>query len=101
MSNPTGDALTHTIGDGPVERRFKHTMNALAHVIDDTLNGFPSVSDPRNVVERKVGFVLLVFPFGEEIKGRCNYMSSADRDDVVKLLKEQLAYFESDEGKKK
>jgi hypothetical protein len=26
--------------------------------------------------------------------GRCNYIANVDRDDVVVLLKEQLAYFE-------
>jgi len=44
--------------------------------------------------DRKVGIVLLVFPFdGHE--GRCNYISNgADRKDIVTLFKEQIKRFE-------
>jgi hypothetical protein len=39
--------------------------------------------------------VLLVFPFGEGEEGqRANYISNADREDVVTLLKEQIKRFE-------
>jgi hypothetical protein len=44
--------------------------------------------------DRDVGFVLLVFPFGEK-EGRCNYISNgADRKDIVTLFKEQIKRFE-------
>jgi hypothetical protein len=75
------------IGDGPVEAKFATMMNAIASVLDKTLNG------ARRGHAREIGFVLLVFPFGAE-PGRCNYISNADRDDVVTLLKEQVARFE-------
>jgi hypothetical protein len=43
---------------------------------------------------REVGFVLLVFPFGEK-EGRCNYISNgADRRDIVTMMKEQIKRFE-------
>jgi hypothetical protein len=42
---------------------------------------------------RETGFILMVFPFDGE-PGRCNYLSNAERGDVVVLLKEQLAYLE-------
>ena len=44
--------------------------------------------------DRKVGFVLLVFPFGSG-EGRCNYISNgASRRDIVTMMKEQIARFE-------
>jgi hypothetical protein len=58
-------------------------MNALANVIDELFNG------EGHARGRKVGFVQMVFPFGEG-PGRANYISNAVRADVVALLKEQL-----------
>lgn len=75
------------IGDAPVDVEYHAKMEALAHTIDELFNG-----DLRGK-DRKVGFVLMVFPFYGE-KGRANYISNADRRDVVTLLKEQLARFE-------
>jgi hypothetical protein len=37
----------------------------------------------------------MVFPFDDK-SGRCNYISNAERPDVVRLLKEQLRHFEED-----
>ena len=71
------------IGDHPIEQRYAKTMNALAHGVDEILNG------EKRGDKRKNGFVLLVFPF-EGHQGRCNYISNAQRDDVIVLLKEQL-----------
>ena len=78
-------ADNHTIGDAPIESRFRRKMNALAATLDEWFN------DTARGKDRKVGFVLLV-PFGEE--GRCNYISNAERADVVTMLKEQIARFE-------
>ena len=77
----------HQIGDAPIEAEHHDKMNALARGIDESFNG-----DAKGV-DRKVGFVLLVFPFGEN-EGRCNYISNADRNDIVTMLKEQVARFE-------
>jgi hypothetical protein len=77
----------HTVGDAPIEPKFRETMNALARAVDRFLNG-----DAKEA-ERKNGFVLLVFPFGTH-GGRCNYISNASREDIVLLLKEQLKRFE-------
>lgn len=79
----------HTIGDAPIEERFFTQMQAIAGVLDEQLNPQLLIGDPI----RTHGFVLLVFPFGST-KGRCNYISNADRKDVITMLKEQLAYFE-------
>ena len=74
-----------TLGDGPVDPALHDLMNALAHGLDEFLNG--KNGDKRN------GFVLMVFPFAGH-EGRCNYISNANRDDIVVLLKEQLARFQ-------
>ncbi len=80
--------MTERLGDAPIEPEYMSTMNSLARVLDDVLNG------KAKGTNRKVGFVLLVFPFGEQ-EGRCNYISNgADRRDVVTLFKEQIKRFE-------
>jgi hypothetical protein len=75
------------LGDAPIEEQFHDLMNGLAHGIDKMFNGEATGTD------RQVGFVLMAFNFGDG-PGRCNYISNADRSDVVILLKEQLARFE-------
>ena len=79
----------HQIGDGPIEERHRRDMITIAGILDDHFNG------PRKGAEREVGFVLLVFPFGGN-EGRCNYISNgARRDDIVKMMREQIARFEA------
>jgi hypothetical protein len=79
----------HQYGDAPVEERFRATMTAVVRTLDGIFNG-----DKRGK-DRDVGFILMVFPFSSD-SGRCNYMSNgADRVDVVKLMKEQIARFEA------
>jgi hypothetical protein len=76
-----------TLGDEPIEEEYKDKMNAVAMVLDKFFN-----QDSRGK-DRKVGFLLMVFNFGEE--GRCNFISNgADRGDVVILMKELIARFE-------
>lgn len=74
----------HEIGSGPIENAYKEDMKFIGTFIDKLFNG-----DKK---PKRVAFILMVFPFGEA-KGRCNYMSNANREDVVTMLKEQLAYF--------
>jgi hypothetical protein len=77
-----------TLGDAPIEPQFRQQMNAVAQALDESFNG------EAKGAERKVGFVLLVFPFGSD-DGRCNYISNgADRNDIVVMLKEQIKRFE-------
>ena len=79
----------HQYGDAPVEEKYRDTMIAVVKTLDGIFNG-----DARGK-DRKVGFILMVFPFNSD-SGRCNYMSNgADRVDVVKLMKEQIAKFEA------
>lgn len=75
------------LGDAPVEAEYHAKMTAVAQVIDEFFNG----KDKGQA--RKVGFCLMVFPYGEAT-GRCNYMSNgADRKDVVALMREMIARF--------
>ena len=76
------------LGDGPIEAQYKANMNAIAKALDETFNGALRGKD------RPTGFVLLVFPFGDN-SGRCNFISNgADRKDIVTLFREMIARFE-------
>ena len=79
----------HELGSGPIQDEYRVQMNAIARALDETFNGDARGSD------RKTGFVLLVFPYGD-VDGRCNYISNgADRRDIIKLLREQANRFDS------
>jgi hypothetical protein len=78
----------HSLGDAPIEPEYIEMMNAMAVALDEMFNGEAKGDD------RKVGFVLMVFPFGDH-EGRCNFISNgADRKDIVTLFKEMIARFE-------
>lgn len=80
--------MKQRLGDAPIQPEYLEKMNELAHAIDELFNGKARGDD------REVGFVLMVFPFGEK-QGRCNYISNgADRKDIVVLMKEMIARFE-------
>lgn len=76
------------LGDAPIEPEYREMMNRVARGLDEVFNGEARGKD------RKVGFVLLIFEFGEK-QGRCNYISNgADRRDIITLFKEQIKRFE-------
>ncbi len=77
-------------GSAPIQQAYRDLMQAIAEVLDDHFNG------DRRGTDRRVGFVLLIFPFGHDPKDghRTNYISNASRDDVVTMLKEQVSYFD-------
>ena len=80
--------MTHQLGDGPIEPEYFEKMNVLARFLDDEFNGGAEGDD------RSTGFVLLVFPFGDNT-GRCNFISNgADRADVAKLFREMVPKLE-------
>jgi hypothetical protein len=80
--------MTHTLGDAPIEQEYREKMQRLAQAIDHIFN------EGARGDARKVGFVLMVFPFGDK-SGRCNYISNgADRHDIVTMMKEQIKRFE-------
>jgi hypothetical protein len=76
-------------GHAPIEKQYLEKMNATARALDELFNGNAKGK------ARKTGFVLMVFPFGEEASGRFNYISNgANRKDIVVLMKEMIAKFE-------
>jgi hypothetical protein len=78
----------HQLGDAPIDPKYRKNMERVAKAIDQAFNG-----DTRGA-ERKVGFVLLMFEYGDA-SGRANYISNgADRKDIVTLFKEQIKRFE-------
>jgi hypothetical protein len=80
--------IPQRLGDAPIEPEYREQMNAIASALDKVFNGDKRGSD------RDVGFVLLVFPFGAK-DGRCNYISNgADRQDIIVMMKEQIARFQ-------
>lgn len=72
------------LADGPIEEGYREVMNMIAQAVDKGLNPFEG--------KRKIGFVLLTFQFG--IEGSLNYISNAERTDIVVMMKEILARFE-------
>ena len=77
----------HELGDAPIQSEYKDKMYLLAKMLDYEFNG-TLTGDAR-----KTGFIIMVFPFGNE-DGRCNYISNgADRNDVIKLMEEQIKKF--------
>ena len=80
------------LGDGPIEPGYVRMMNDVAHALDIAFNG-----NSEGGVDRTTGFVLLVFPYGDD-SGRCNYISNgAGRDDIIRLFREQADRFEAGE----
>jgi hypothetical protein len=84
------------LGDAPIEQEYRDQMNAIATALDQTFNPETFAPHKRGIdpAKRKVGFVLLVFEYGEK-EGRANFISNgADRKDIVTLFKEMIARFE-------
>jgi hypothetical protein len=82
-------AKDHQLGDAPIEEAYIAQMQAVAQGLNEVFNG-----DLKGQA-RHTGFVLLVFPFGDIDKSRCNFISNgANREDIVTLFKEMIARFE-------
>jgi hypothetical protein len=77
------------LGDAPIDSKHYRMMNTLASVLDETFN--------EDLKKKHTGFILMVFPFDNH-EGRCNYISNAQRADVVELLKEQIKRFEAQDN---
>ena len=68
---------------GPIQDDAHAMMNAVAKALDHAFN-----PDLQN---KKFGFALLVFPFGEAPSNRMNYICNAHRDDMIAALKEFIS----------
>lgn len=75
-------------GPNPIDPRYIERMNRLAKYLDSQFNGL------KKGPGRKVGFVLLAFPFDNNDPGPVNYISNGiDRHDVARLFEEQIYRF--------
>ena len=82
------EATGKALGDGPIEEQRHAQMMALMQAADELFNG--KIGGP----DRKIGIVMMVFPYGDDT-GRCNYASNgADRKDIITLMREMIARFE-------
>lgn len=69
------------MADDPIREEHRVAMNDIAKQIDRALRD--------NGLKGKVGFALLVFDFGGG--GFMNYISNADRDDMLRAMGEFIA----------
>lgn len=70
----------------PIEQNFRIFMQEVAIVLDELLNGKGG--------DKKLGFCLHIFKFGEIEDGMVNYISNANRADMIAATKEGLARVE-------
>jgi hypothetical protein len=63
-------------------------MQAAMSALDEAWN------DRAKGADRKIGIVILTFPFGDVKDGRVNYIGNGQRDEVRVALKELLARWE-------
>ncbi|ELT47057.1 hypothetical protein [Brucella intermedia] len=75
----------------PVDPRVRQKINALAATIDEFINGAKKPGEPY---EPKHGFAILIFDFDKPEKGRMNWISNAQREDMIVALKEMAAQLE-------
>ena len=84
--------MTHP--DNEIQKEYREAMQRLARELDRYFNP-DYFTEGKDKEPRSIGFVLLVFPFGDKEDGRCNYISNgADRKEIVCLMKEMIARFE-------
>lgn len=63
--------------DDPIPDDIRGVMNGIGHMIDEAI---------EEHADRKMGFMLMVFDFGEG--SRMSYISNAERGDILKALQE-------------
>ena len=82
-------------GETSVSQQYREKMNSIAKALDRQFNGTNQGAD------RKIGFGLVMFPFGENVAGtnRVNWISNAKRHDMLEALKELITRWEADEAK--
>jgi hypothetical protein len=72
-----------------IEAEFRGQMQGIADAIDEVFNG------KDKYPHKRVGFVLLLFKYGDAAASRANYISNgASRKDIAVLFREMAARFE-------
>lgn len=75
----------------PIQREVREKANELGRFLDEYLNG-PKLPLLPTGGARKWGFALLVFKLGGPTDGdRMNYISNAERADMLVAMKEFIA----------
>ena len=73
-----------------IEMTIPEAMHSIALAIDRILNGEHAGGE---VIERKNGFVLMLYPFGDKT-GKCNFISNgASQEDVINMFERQIEAF--------
>lgn len=75
----------------PVEERYQKQLYAIGNAIDKFLN-------PSEDGFKKIGFVILMFSFDNKQEDRMNYLSNAQRGDVIRAMKEFIDNMTLDES---
>jgi hypothetical protein len=73
------------LGDAPIEEKYREEMRHIGSALHEYFN-----EGDVPVEQAKTAFVLMVFNVGIG-PGRCNYIATCRREDVIVLLTEQLA----------
>jgi hypothetical protein len=71
------------MSDAPVDPKYRAQLTAVARTIDEFLNG---AERPK-----RIGFAVIMFELGAIEGGRINYMSNAERADMLTAVREWLA----------
>ena len=75
--------------DREIEAAYRAQMNDIASALDSVFNG------DKKHPNKEVGFVLLVFKYGDADASRMNYISNgADRKAIATMFREMAARFE-------
>lgn len=81
-----------------IDKEWHELMNYLARVLDSAFNGGNPAAEhkePQKAAklpgEKTMGFCLLLFPFSGKGDGRINYISNAERADMLTAMKEFIA----------
>lgn len=73
------------MAEQPIQEEFKDRMRAIAEALDHVFNG------DKKGTARTVGWALLVFPFDCPPGARTNYISNAERKEMIDSMKEFIA----------
>jgi len=69
----------------PIENDLAILMNDIVRMMDRYLNG-------EDKEQKKLGITLLIYDFGN--KGKMNYISTGNREDMICSMKETIALLE-------
>lgn len=73
------------MSEQPIQQQFADQMRVTAQVLDELFNG------KNKGASREIGWALLVFPFDCPPGARTNYISNANRSDMINSMKEFIA----------